>query len=137
MSDLTNYSETEIRDWISQGVAPDTPPDPLYVGLHTADPGESPDGSTEVSAADYSRVSVAAGSGWDTPNENDFQNAADVDFGEATNDWGTVTHVALWDDTQGATGETALAAYAVDTQKAINSGDKAVFSAGDLSFALD
>jgi hypothetical protein len=137
MSDLTDYSETEFRDWMSQGVSTDTPPDPIYIGLHTSDPGESPDGSTEVSAADYSRVGVAADTGWATPTTSSFENASEVTFGEATNDWGTVSHVALWDDTQGAAGETAIAAYALDTSKAINTGDEAVFRAGDLSFSLD
>jgi len=137
MSDLTNYTEGEFRDWMSQGVAPDTAPDPIYVGLHTADPGETPDGSTEVGSGDYARVSVTAGSGWDTPNPNDFQNASEISFGEATNNWGTISHVSLWDDTKGAAGENCLANYALNTSKAIDSGDEAVFRTGDLSFSLD
>lgn len=135
MSDLSNYAEGVFRDWMSQGTSAPTPPDPIYVGLHTSAPGE--DGANgEVSASDYDRVSVTAGSGWDTPNENDFQNSGEVTFGEATNDWGTVTAVSLWDDTSANSGN-CLAAFSLDSDKTISTGDEAKFNAGNLSFSLD
>jgi len=134
MSDLTDYTETQFRDWMSQGTDPDTAPSSLYVGLHTSDPGDSPDGSTEVSATDYSRVQVTAGSGWGTPQNNTFENANEVSFGTATSSWGTVTHVSLWD---GSSGGNCLAAFALNSQKSINTDDEATFPAGNLSFALD
>lgn len=134
MSDLTDYAETEIRDWLSQGVDPDTAPTTVYVGLHTSDPGDAPDGTTEVGAADYDRVGVSAGTGWNTPNTNDFENANEISFGTATNDWGTITHVSLWDS---ATTGNAFAAFALSSSKAIAVDDEATFPAGNLSFALD
>lgn len=136
MSDLTNYTEGQFRDWMSQGTATATPPDPLYVSLHTAAPGESPDGSTEVSATNYNRQDVTAGTGWNTPNENDFANANEITWQEAGELWGDVSHVGLWDDTA-ANGGNCLAAFALDSTKTIDSGDQAKFNAGNLSFSLD
>lgn len=134
MSDLTDYAETEIRDWMSQGTDPDTAPGNLYVALHTSDPGDSPDGSTEVGAGDYDRVSTTTGTDWNTPGSNDFQNANEISFGTATSNWGTVSHVSLWD---AATGGNCLAAFALDSSKTIDTDDEATFAAGDLSFSID
>lgn len=132
MTDLTNFGESTVRDWMSQGTSP-TAIGTVYVALHTSDPGETPDGSTEVGAADYSRVGVSAGSGWDTPSAGQFDNANDINFGVATNNWGTITHVSLWDS---STGGNAMAAFAVNTQKTIDVDDEARFLAGDLTFTI-
>jgi len=141
MSDLTDYAEQQMRDWMSQGTAPATPPDPLYISLHTSDPGETPDGSTEVSATNYARQSVGS-AGWNTlapadvsSNGHGFENANDIQFDPANSDWGTITHVALWDGS--ADTDNALASYAVDTSRAITSGDQAQFLAGALTFVID
>lgn len=135
MSDLTNYTEGVIRDWMSQGTDAPTAPGNLYVGLHTSDPGESPDGSTEVGAGDYARVSTTAGGDWNTPNENDFENASEVTFGETTNNWGDISHVSLWDGS--STSDNCLASYPLNSTKTVSSGDEPKFDAGDLSFSLD
>jgi hypothetical protein len=135
MSDLTDYLETEIRDWMSQGTAFDSAPSTVYVHLHTSDPGESPDGSTEVSASDYSPQSVSAGSGWNTPTTDSFENANEINFGQATNDWGTISHVSL-STTSDFTGN-VLASYALNSTVTINTNDTFKFNAGDLSFSLD
>lgn len=132
MTDLTDFSEAQIRDWMSQGASP-TAIGTVYVALHTSDPGDAPDGSTEVGAADYSRVGVSAGSGWDTPSAGQFDNASEVTFGVATNNWGTITHVSLWD---ASTGGNCLAAYGLNTNKTIDVDDEARFLAGDLSFTI-
>lgn len=133
MTDLTNYSETTVRDWMSQGTNA-TAPANLYVALHTSDPGETPDGSTEVSAGDYSRVSTTTGTDWDTPTNDVFENNGEITFGVATSDWGTVSHVSLWDGS--GTGDNCLAAFALDTSKSINTDDEARFADGDLSFTI-
>lgn len=143
MADLTDYTEGEFRDWMSQGVAPDTAPDPVYVSLHTSDPGETPDGSTEVDSGttSYARQTVAAGTGWNSitggSGELGFENANDIEFPEATESWGTISHVALWTDAEGGANENAMASYSLDSTKSIDSGDQAVFRAGDLTFLLD
>lgn len=140
MTALTDYVEGIVRDWLSQGSDAPTAPGTIYLGLHTADPTDSPDGSTEVNsdgnASDYSRADVTAGSGFDTPNENDFENASEVSWGEATNDWGTCTHVVAWDDTL-ANGGNPLIVLPMDSSKTISTGDEAKINAGNLNFSID
>lgn len=136
MSDFTDHLETMIRDWMSQGTAFNSAPGTLYIGLHTSDPTDSPDGTTEVGADDYSRASVTTGSGFDTSlNPTEFTNANDVSFGEATNNWGTIEHVSLHTSTIGGGGNW-LATIALSSSKTIDSGDEAVFPAGSLTFEV-
>lgn len=66
----------------------------LYVGLHTSDPGEAGDQtSNEISYTGYSRVAVArSGSGWTVTN-NSVSPVANIDFGQMSGGaGGTVTH---------------------------------------------
>lgn len=133
MSDFSNYTETQIIDWMSQGAAMPSAPGTVYVALHTGDPGD--DGSaSEVGAADYAREGVTAGTGWNTPTTDTFENAAEISFGTAANNWGTISHVSLWD---AATGGNCLAVGSLSAAKAVNVDDEATFAAGDLSFTVD
>jgi hypothetical protein len=125
---------------MSQGVTTDTPPDPLYISLHTADPGESPDGSTELSATNYDRQALGSGN-WTTlapadvsSNGHGFENGVDVEFDPASSSWGTISHVALWDS---LTGGNALASYQVSNSKSIDTDEQARFLAGELKFVID
>ena len=135
MSDFTDYTEQAIRDWMSQGTAMPSAPTALEVSLHTADPTESPDGTTEVSEADYSRQSITAGSGWDTTtNPTLFENANAVSFTATANNWGSITHVALSDGSGNW-----LASYALNNSVSIDgsgSDDTLEFAAGDLNFEI-
>lgn len=148
MSDLTDYPEQQFRDWISQGVATDTSPTDtgaqLWVSLHTADPGEPAPGSALASEVDSGTTSYARqgvdSSGWSTTSPGSaegFQNANDVVFPEATESWGTISHVGLSTEDEGVAGEEAIASFALDSNKTIESGDQAKFNAGDLTFEID
>lgn len=69
----------------------------LYVSLHTGDPGEAGDQTTnEISYTGYARVAVArSGSGW-TVTGNSVSPAADITFGAMTaGAGGTVTYVGI------------------------------------------
>lgn len=132
MSDLTDYLEAEIINWSFGGDSMPTPPDPVYVSLHTSDPGESPDGSTEVGSGGYSRQSVAAADWTTSAGTADNDNA--ITFPEATSDIGTVTHFAVWDGSTQS--DNALWAASLDNSRDIQTGDTARFSAGDLSFEV-
>jgi len=70
-----------------------TPLTNLYVSLHTADPGETSNCTTnETSYTSYARVAVArSGSGW-TVSGNSVSPAANIDFPEATGGTATITH---------------------------------------------
>lgn len=68
----------------------------LYVSLHTADPGEAGDQTTnETSYTGYSRVAVArSSSGWTVTN-NSVSPASIVTFGACTSGTATITHFGI------------------------------------------
>lgn len=69
----------------------------LYVSLHTADPGEAGDQTTnETAYTGYARVAVARTSGGWTVTNNSVSPVANIDFGECTASPGTaITHFAV------------------------------------------
>lgn len=68
----------------------------LYVALHTADPGEGGDQTTnECAYTGYGRVSVSRdGAGW-TVAGNQGENTAEITFGECTAGTETATHASV------------------------------------------
>lgn len=131
MSDFTDYTEGHILNWISQDIDMPSSPSSLFIALHTADPGETPDGSTEVSAGDYARYEE---SNWDISGGS-FENAGAIVIGTASNDWGVITHMSLWDGP--TTGDNAIAAFPMTEERVINTDDPVTFDAGDISFTVD
>lgn len=76
----------------------------LYVALHTADPGEEGDQSTnEVAYTGYARVAVArTPSGW-VVTGNSVSPATNIEFGEMTGGTpGTATHASIGTAATGA-----------------------------------
>jgi hypothetical protein len=69
----------------------------LYVSLHTADPGESGNQTTnETAYTGYARVAVARTSGGWTVTTNSVSPVANIDFGQCTASAGAaITHVAI------------------------------------------
>jgi len=68
----------------------------LYVSLHTADPGEAGDQTTnETTYTSYARVAVArSGAGWTVTN-NSVSPAATISFPACTGGTATITHAAV------------------------------------------
>jgi len=137
MSDFTDYTETEIVEWLVGGVDMPVVHGNVYVGLHTSDPGESPDGSTEVDAGTttYNRVQTTAGTDWNL-NAGSFDNSVEIEFPEANGSWGIVSHFSLWDDTEVNSGK-PLAKSALDVSRDITGGDAPVFRVGSLTGQVD
>jgi hypothetical protein len=77
--------------------AASSPATVLYASLHTADPGEAGNQSTnEISYTGYARVSIARTSGGFTVSGSTVNLTANVDFPEMTGGaGGTVTHFAI------------------------------------------
>ena len=75
----------------------------LYLSLHTSDPGEAGDQTTnETSYTSYARVAVArSGSGWTVTN-NVVTPASNVDFPAATGGTATITHFGVGTASSGA-----------------------------------
>lgn len=75
----------------------------LYLSLHTADPGEAGDQTTnETSYGGYARLAVARTSGGFTITNNEAALTANADFPEATSGTATITHFAVGTASSGA-----------------------------------
>jgi hypothetical protein len=82
-----------------------SPATDIYVALHTSDPGEAGNQSTnEISYTGYARIAVArSGAGWTVTN-NSVSPAAAITFGAMTaGAGGTVTHFSTGVGASGAT----------------------------------
>jgi hypothetical protein len=100
----------------------------VYVSLWTSDPTDAGSG-TEVSGGSYARTAVTFGA----PSNGVTTNNADVTFPTATASWGTVGWIGIND---ADTGGNLLYHTALDTAKAIDSGDIFKIASGNLSVTL-
>ena len=108
----------------------------LYVSLHTGDPGEAGDQTTnEATYTSYARVAVTRNSGGWTVTGNQAVNAALVQFPQCTGGSNTITHVAVGTATSG-TGK-VLYKGALTASLAVSSGIQPQFSAGALTVSED
>ena len=124
---FSNYLETEILDHVFGGNAY-TAPSTLYLALYTAAPGET-GGGTECSGTDYARTTVTF-----TVSGNEATNSAAVEFATAGNNWGTITHVGVFD---ALTAGNLMAYGTLTASKTVETGDVFRVPAGDLDITLD
>ena len=127
MAEMSNYLETALINATLRNTSY-TSPATVYVGLHTADPTDAGSG-TEVSGGSYARTSVTFGA----PSNGTSTNSAAVEFPQATGNWGTVSHIGIWDAS--STGN-LLYHTALDTSKTIETGDIFKIASGSLSVTL-
>ena len=126
---FSNFLETELLDHVFTNSAY-TAPSTLYLSLHTANPDEDASG-TEVSTSGTAYVRQ---SGSFTVSGNTATTDAAIEYATATADYGTVSHVAIWD---AETSGNMLAYAALTTPKAISTGDVFRIPTGDLDITLD
>lgn len=126
---FSNYLETELLDHVFANNAY-TAPATLYLALHTATPDEDGSG-TEVSTSGtaYARQTVAF-----TVSGNTATTSAAVEYATATANFGTVSHVGIWD---ASTAGNLIAYAALTSSKTIETGDVFRVPAGDLDITLD
>jgi len=127
MSSASDYLENEILDHVLSNAAY-TSPTTVYVGLFTSDPTDAGTG-TEVSGGSYARESAA----FATASGGSASTNADITFTTATANWGTITHVGLYDASSAGN---LLFHGAVTTSKTIESGDTFQISSGNLTITL-
>ena len=124
---FSNYLETELLDRVFANNAY-TSPSAVYVSLHTANPDEDASGA-EVSGGGYVRQA-----GSFTVSGNTATTDAAIEYPTATADYGTVTHVGIWD---ASTAGNMLAYAALTASKTISTGDVFRIPTGDLDITLD
>jgi hypothetical protein len=129
MSALSDHAEKLVLDWLmTTGTA--TRPTAWFVALYTAAPSDS-GGGTEVSAGGYSRKSVtfaAASSPGGTTS-----NSGVVTWTASGANYGTVTHVGIFDASSGGN---LLWHGSLSASKTVNDGDTIQFAAGNLTLTL-
>lgn len=120
----------------ASGLQPSATAGSLYVALHTADPGEAGNQTTnEAAYTSYARVAVArSGAGW-TVTGNAVTNAALVQFPQCTGSSETETHFSIGTAASG-TGK-ILYRGALSASLAVSSGIQPQFGAGDLDGTED
>ncbi|MFW6045353.1 MAG: phage tail fiber protein [Natronomonas sp.] len=135
MSDLAEWFEQAVQDWAFEGTDMPTAPTNQYIALHDSDPGS--DGSTgEISAASYSRYE-ASPSDWSVSGSEPttVTNDVDLEFGVAQENWGSISHVSIWDGSGGS--DNCLWKGSLTESKAVGENDEFVIRAGDATFDLD
>lgn len=104
-----------------------TGPATVYASLHTAAPGQT--GANEVTGNGYARVAVTMG----TDTSGAGSNSASVTFtGPTPANWGTVTHLGLWD---AATAGNNLYGDALTNPVATSVGVNVVLPIGAITLA--
>lgn len=112
-----------------------TPPTNWFIALSTTTPTEAGANFTEPSGNAYARVSTAAAD-WAAASAGDPStkaNANAITFPTASGSWGTVTHFGFF---TASSGGTVQIWGALDTSKAVTTGDTVSFAASALVVKL-
>ena len=103
----------------------------LYISLHTSDPGEAGDQTTnETAYTNYARVAVGRGSGFAAASGGASSNAAAVTFPQCGATGATITHFGIGTASTGA--GKLLYSGALSSSLAVSNGITPEFAAGDL-----
>ena len=136
---FSDYTENHTLDDILK-VTAWTKPTTLYVGLWTSALSDASNGGTagEVTGGSYDRVAVTSnGTNWNTAASGATDNKVDFSFPTPTANWGTVTHVGLFDGNLKTSGDNLIFWSDLTISKTINNGDTPVkFTIGDLDITL-
>ena len=144
---MSNASETNLLnllfnnvDWANVGDAAglqnSAAAGSFYVALHSADPGDAGNQTTnEVAYTGYGRVAVARSGAGFTVSGAQVSNAATVQFGECTALTATATHFSVGLLSSGA-GD-ILYSGALSASRSISAGITPLFNAGALQGTVD
>lgn len=127
MSAASDFLENKLLDH-SLGTTAYTAPSAVYVGLFTSDPTDAGTG-TEVSGGSYARQEATFGAA----SGGSASTSATVTFPAATANWGTITHIGIYDASSSGN---LLYHGAVTTSKTIETGDTFQISSGNLTITL-
>jgi hypothetical protein len=114
MAEFSNYLENAIINATLRATSY-TSPSSVFVALFTSDPTDAGSG-TELSGNAYTRKAVTFGA----PSNGVTSNSADVNFDQATGNWGTVSHIGIYD---ASTGGNLLYHTPLTSSKTIETGD--------------
>lgn len=108
----------------------------FYISLHTSDPGEAGDQTTnEIAYGSYARVAVARTAGGWTRSVSTVSNTALVQFPQCTSGSGTATHFGI--GTAATLAGNLILKGALSSSLAISTGIQPQFAAGALTATVD
>lgn len=144
---MSNASETALLNllfnnaaWAQVGDASGLQPSAVagnyYIALHTADPGEAGNQTTnEIAYTGYARVAVARTAGGWTITGATVSNTAQVQFGQCTGGSGTASHFSI--GLAGSGAGVVLLKGALASSLAISNGITPLFAAAQLTATVD
>lgn len=127
MAAFSNYLETALINGTLRNTSY-TAPTTVYVGLFTSDPTDAGSG-TEVSGSAYARQSATFAS----PSGGASSTSADIQFPQATGNWGTVGWFGIFD---ALTTGNLMYHGALTASKTIETGDVFKIASGNLTVTL-
>ncbi len=125
--DFSNYLANATINATTRGV-PYAPPVKVWLSLYTTDPTKE-DVGVEVREPSYNRQEVVMS----VPVEGQSENSAQIDFSEATSNWGLVTHIGIRDQ---AYDGNLMYFTAIDNPKNILTGDQFKINIDKLKLTL-
>lgn len=130
----TAYLEQKLLNHVFSGESY-TPPTQLYLALFTGDPGRLGEVAEEIADSAYERQAVIfTAAADDETSGSNVKNVYDIEYPQATEDWGTVSHAMV---TDAQTGGNGLYYVALDTAKEITVDDFIKFPAGSFVVVED
>lgn len=133
MADMSDFLEQQLLNLLFRTQVA-WKPTAIYIALFTAAPSDS-GGGTEVTGGSYARQQVTQlDANWNAPGVGGLtDNVSAITFPTATANWGTVTHMAIFDAVSAGN---MLFHGALTASKVVNNGDTFEFAAGDLDVTL-
>ena len=128
---LSTYLEDKIWKNLFNGV-PYTAPATMYMALYTSDPTDE-DVGTEVSGGGYERQTFTPTTSTQAGGRATVYNSGNIEFPEASTDWGTITHAGLRD---ALTGGNLLIHGPIANPKEILKNDTIRLLSEEASFSL-
>lgn len=139
MSEASDYVENQILDfYLNQGTGAGgsiTAPSNIYLGLHTADPTDAGSGAeVSTTGTGYGRIEItdkfdnASGTGGSLSSNADI-----TGFTANGANWGTITHIGIYD---ASTSGNLLFHTALDSSATVNDGDSFQISSGNLTVTV-
>jgi hypothetical protein len=129
MAALSDFAEKLLLDWLmTTGTA--ARPTSWHVALYTAAPSDS-GGGTEVSGSGYSRQAITFAAAASPGGTTD--NTGTVSFTASGGDWGTITHIGIFD---ASTSGNLIWHGALAASRTVNDGDTLSFAVGAVTLTL-
>ena len=136
-NNLSTYLADKLLDHLFQvtngGLAYRPTTTGLYLGLSTSNPTNTGDQSGEPSGNGYARQPVYAGGTWSGASGESTANLNEIDFPQATGNWGTVGHAFIAD---AITGGNILWQGSLVNSKTVTTNDIMSFGIGALTAGL-